>query len=191
MFTAAFLSAVNHVMLYEVGSNFKLTDSVRKGLIDTLQNRKACGYTNDPVDPGGETKFGIAKNANLNVDVTRLTWDQAINIYYDKYWLAGSCDKLPSRVAALHFDACVNNGISRANKMLQAAIGVTQDGDIGPITIQQVSKMNDIVLCEKLCDARLSFYKNIVSNNPSQVKYINGWTRRVEEMRTFVKTAKF
>ena len=31
------------------------------------------GYVNDPDDPGGETKFGIAKKFNPDVDIKNLT----------------------------------------------------------------------------------------------------------------------
>ena len=30
------------------------------------------GYVNDPDDPGGETKYGIAKNSNPDVDIKDL-----------------------------------------------------------------------------------------------------------------------
>jgi lysozyme family protein len=44
------------------------------------------GYVNNPADPGGETKYGISKRAYPNIDIAKLTLDQALNIYYNAYW---------------------------------------------------------------------------------------------------------
>jgi lysozyme family protein len=184
-YTQAFESAVNHAMFYEVSPGFKLTPDVEKGLIDTTANRKACGYTNDPKDKGGETKFGIAKVPNPTVDVTNLTWEQAKEIYYKSYWLAGHCDGMPGRVAALHFDGCINNGVGRAAKFLQKAVGVTPDGAIGKDTLTALSKLSDISVCNSICDQRTLYYHAIVENDPTQQRFIKGWINRIEEMRKF------
>ena len=38
------------------------------------------GYVNDPVDPGGETNFGIAKRSHPDVDIANLTKEGAKEI---------------------------------------------------------------------------------------------------------------
>ena len=53
------------------------------------------GYVNDPNDPGGETKYGIAKNSHPNVDIANLTLDQAKAIYKTEYWDKVFGDTLP------------------------------------------------------------------------------------------------
>lgn len=181
IYTSAFEAAVNHAMLYEVGGFWKID---APGVADGT-NAKACGYTNDPTDPGGETKFGIAKNANPSVDVKHLTWEGAKAIYYQNYWVAGHCNQLPGRVGALHFDGCVNNGVGTAAKFLQKSVGVIADGAIGPGTLAAVATHDPIALCNSICNQRIVFYNNIVANNPVQGKYLGGWLRRVEEMRAF------
>lgn len=186
MFTEAFNKAVDHAMLYEVGGFWKLTPEVEAGLIGTKEQRRACGYVNDPDDAGGETKFGVAKNGNPDLDITNLTWDQAKEVYFKRYWLTGSCDKLPARIAVLHFDGCVNHGVGRANKFLQKAAGVTQDGVIGPKTISAISALNEFDVCKNICNSREHFYRNIVEDKPTQVKFLAGWLRRINEMRQFV-----
>lgn len=180
-YSNAFESAINHAMLYEVGSDWNVNaDGVADGT-----NAKNCGYTMDPNDPGGETKFGISKNENPNVDVTNLTWDQAQAIYYQSYWLAGQCDKMPGRIAALVFDGAVNNGVGESGKFLQRAIGVTADGDVGPATIAAIANFDPIAVCGAICDQRAAYYNNIVANKPNQAEYLDGWMRRVNEMRAF------
>ncbi len=193
MYTNAFEQAVNHVMLYEVGGFWKLTPDVEAGLITTAAQKRAVGYTNDPHDNGGETKYGVAQNANHDINVNKLNWAGAKEVYYRRYWLNGSCDKLSGRVAVLHFDGCVNHGVGRANKFLQKALGVVDDGVIGPATIQQANKLDPMDVCKSICAQRTAFYKDIVARNPSQGRYLGGWLRRIDEMYVYTTdpAAKF
>lgn len=184
---AAFEAAVDHAMLYEVGGHWNVNHpAVEYGIIDTRDDRRAVGYVDDPDDAGGETKFGVAQNGNPDLDITNLTWEQAKSVYYERYWLAGRCPDLPPRVAVLHFDGCVNHGVKRAAMFLQRAAGVNPDGAIGNITLQRANDMDDYALCESICDQRAQFYRAIVANKPSQAKFLRGWLRRIDEMRSFV-----
>lgn len=181
----AFEEAINHAMLYEVGGFWKLTPDVSAGKISTPAQRKAVGYVNDPDDRGGETKFGIAKNANPNLNIAALTWEGAKAVYYQKYWLAGQCDKMTGRVAVLHFDGCINNGVKRANIFLQLAVGVQADGFVGPATLAKLNMIDAKKVCNSICNQRESFYRQIVASKPEQIKFLNGWLRRINEMRAF------
>lgn len=188
MYSSDFDFAVNHAMLEEVGKFWKLTPEVAAGLISTQAQRRAVGYVNDPYDAGGETKFGIAQNANPEISVRNMTWEDAKDIYYNKYWLAGKCHLLHPRVAILHFDGCVNHGIRNASIFLQRALGVEQDGKIGPITIAAANSIDSQELCRRICDIRHSFYQSIVRNKPSQARFLNGWLGRIDRVGQFVAT---
>jgi lysozyme family protein len=185
-YSKAFEAAVDHAMLYEVGGFWKLTPEVRAGLCDTKEQRRAVGYTNDPDDAGGETKFGVAGNANTDLNIRTLDWDGAMAVYHKRYWLAGACDKLPPRLAVLHFDGCVNNGIRRAGIFLQRAVGVSPDGEVGPASLAKVRLLDELQVCNTVCRFREQFYRDIVAVKPVQAKYLNGWLRRINEMQTFV-----
>jgi len=181
MYTKAFEDAVNHAMLYEVGGFWNVdAPGARDGT-----NKKNSGYVNDPVDPGGETKYGVAKNANPDLDIANLNWESAKDVYFRKYWLAAKCDKIDGRVAVLHFDSAVNHGVGKAAKFLQKAAGVEADGVIGPGTLGAVNAADPIELCELICDQRAKFYDDIIKNKPSQEKYRKGWMRRIDEMRAY------
>lgn len=184
-YSLAFEKAVQHCMLYEVGGWWKLTPDVEEGLIDTRSQRRATGYVDDPDDAGGETKFGVAKNANPDLDIQNLTWSQAKDVYYNRYWLDGHCDELPPRVAVLHFDCCINHGIKRAVRLLQQAVGVDDDGVMGPKTLDAVDAMDPIDVCSAMSDARVKFYKEIVANKPTQSKFLAGWLSRASDLRIF------
>lgn len=186
IFSDDFLKALDHCMLYEVGGFWNVNHpAVKNGLIDTPANRRAVGYVNDPVDRGGETKFGVAQRANPKVNVRSLTWAQAASVYHDKYWLLGKNDKLPGKLAQIHFDGCINHGPARANKFLQRALGVTEDGVIGPITLKQLEGVKIEEVIQAIARYRRDFYRSIVKNNASQSKFLNGWLRRINEVEEF------
>ena len=186
MYSSTFEKAVDHLMLYEVGSAWKLTPAAEAGLIDTPQNRKACGYTNDPSDHGKETKYGISKSANPDINVTTLTWTNAKDVYNKRYWIPCKCEVLPTRIAALAFDSAVNHGVSKSAKFVQKAVGAVPDGIIGELTLKRVAAADEIYVCNSICDQRIAVYLAIIDNDATQEKYKNGWLRRVEEMRKYV-----
>jgi lysozyme family protein len=105
------------------------------------------GYVNDPRDPGGETKYGIAKAAHPNVDIKALTLDGASAIYAKDYWAPARCDDLPWPLSLFVFDAAVNQGVDTAKKLLQKSLNTTQDGLIGNNTLAAVRKADQKELC--------------------------------------------
>jgi lysozyme family protein len=197
-YTKSYEAAVNHCMLYEVGKFWDLnTPGVKEGLINTQAQKIAVGYVNDPRDAGGETKYGIAKNANPDLNLKTLDWEAAKRVYYRRYWLLAHCDVLTTfvpRLAVLHFDIAVNHGAGRAAKFLQEAVGAIIDGDIGPRTLQEVkaaANKDELALCNKICDLRVQFYHSLVANKPEQVKFLKGWLSRAEDLRKFCSTNTF
>lgn len=187
MYPESFEKAVNHAMLEEVGPWWTITPEVEAGLIETREQRRAVGYVNIPEDRGGETKFGVAQKANPEVNVRTLTWQEAKEIYYKKYWLAGKCNQIcDGRLAIMHFDSCINHGIARASKMLQEAAGADIDGIIGPGTLSDVNNSDPLILCESIADIRLAFYRRIVDRNPDQAKFLKGWTNRIIRIRKYI-----
>lgn len=186
-----FEKALSHAMLYEVGGHWNLdAPGAREGLIVTAAQRKACGYVNDPADRGGETKYGIAKKANPDLDIKALDWEGAKRIYMKRYWFPADCEDVAAmglpRLALLHFDGAVNHGVGRASVFLQKAVGATPDGDIGPATLQLVSTVDELATVDKICQLRAEFYNNIVRNDRSQARFLNGWMRRINEVKGYL-----
>lgn len=133
------------------------------------------GYSNDPLDPGGETNYGISKRAYPGADIRNLTRDQAADIYFADYWRAGCCEALPPGVAIMHFDACVNQGIGTASKVLQLAASVTSDGKVGPKTLAAVQRMRADDLLTEYAARRMSHYGRLSHFET----YGLGWSRRL------------
>lgn len=105
------------------------------------------GEVNDSRDPGGHTNLGItqetlnhARNVVLGLPkrVDELDHDAALEIYRALYWTPMRGDELPLGMALLVFDAAVNQGVSRAVRFLQLALGTHPDGVFGPKTLAAV-----------------------------------------------------
>jgi Glycosyl hydrolase 108 len=71
-------------------------------------------YVNNPKDPGGETKYGIAKRSHQNVNIAALTQQEAQSIYEKEYWSPLSLEGQPYNWALVTFDCAVNQGVGTA-----------------------------------------------------------------------------
>ncbi len=85
------------------------------------------GLSDHPQDPGGLTKYGISRRAYPDLDIRRLTMDEAIELYRRDYWNPVHGTDLPASLALLVFDSAVNQGAGTAVRLLQKAVGVTED----------------------------------------------------------------
>ncbi len=145
------------------------------------------GYVDDPRDPGGATNLGIAM-ATLAAwrgkpvtkqDVRDLSVAEAGAIYRARYWDQVRGDALPPGVDLVVFDAAVNSGPARSIQWLQAALGVPQDGAIGPVTLAAVRKVPPPHLVGELCSARMAFLRSL----STWQTFGRGWTARVDKVR--------
>lgn len=139
--------------------------------------------TNDPDDPGGLTKYGISKKAHPDLDIENLTEEDAKKVYMRDYWLNGICDFLPHPVNIVHFDACVNTGITRAARLLQKAADVEDDGIIGPKTREAIKLKDPNLLALAMINERDNFYRELALSRPVMGKYLRGWMNRTEDLR--------
>ncbi|MFV0642937.1 MAG: glycoside hydrolase family 108 protein [Sphingomonadaceae bacterium] len=106
------------------------------------------GHVNDPVDRGGETKYGISlrflrvegafdedgngrPDFDLDMDgdidgadIRLLTIGDARYLYLKCFWMPLGCDGLPMPIGEILFDQAVNGGAFAARKLLQRAINL-------------------------------------------------------------------
>lgn len=145
------------------------------------------GYTNDPADAGswtggavgaGElrgTKYGISAAAFPALDIAHLTLADAQTIYRRDYWERVRGDDLPDALALTLFDSAVNQGVFRASTILQSAVGVTQDGDIGPETLAAVARADVLdTLAQVTWLRQCSYY-----SDAAWKLYGHGWSKRL------------
>lgn len=156
------------------------------------------GFVNHPADPGGATNMGITL-ATLSkhrgrpctvADVKNLSRSEAAEIYRASYWGSVRGDDLPSGVDLAVFDFAVNSGQSRAIAALQRAVGVADDGHLGPLTIEAVKKADPRAVVTKIMSDRLTFLRRL----STWKTFGKGWLSRVQsverEALAMVGTAK-
>lgn len=133
------------------------------------------GYVNHPSDPGGETNFGISRRAYPNENIAGMTIERAQFLYRRDYWQPCRCDDLPPLVAIELFDAAVNSGVGQSIRWLQRALGVADDGVIGPLTVSAAASSGAPALCARMLGERLAF----ASSLSTWSSFGRGWARRI------------
>lgn len=146
------------------------------------------GYVNHPSDPGGMTNLGVTRRvweqwtgkAVTEADMRGLTAAMVAPLYKEKYWDAVKGDELPTGVDYAVFDAAVNSGPAQAAKWLQRAVGVADDGKIGPATLAAVCSKPALDVVAGFSSQRLAFLQGL----KTFPVFGKGWSRRVAEVNT-------
>ena len=166
-------------------------------IIDELIRREGDKFTNDPVDKGGPTKYGITQ-ATLSrylgrpatvAEVQALSEDTARNIYATMYIEEPGFARIQNEhLRELLVDCGVNHGPSRPIRWLQAAVGARPDGVLGRGTSVLTNTASAKVVFAKVLCERLRFYEDLDDNDPSQERFQDGWTNRCCEFVMILAT---
>lgn len=152
------------------------------------------GWSDHKADRGGKTMYGViqatydtwrTKQGLGKQSVRNITKQEVRRIYEDMYWKAAGCDRLPWPINYIVFDAAVNSGPSRAVRWMQRGLGVAQDGQIGPASINAAKKVVDEGKGSALLailDARVEFLSRLIQRDASQAAFLLGWWRRTQRV---------
>lgn len=157
--------------------------------------RHEGGYADHPADPGGATNMGITHKTLADWRGVSPWWDlpksavkalereEAASIYRKLYWERSGAGSLPPGLDLALFDFAVNSGPDRAVRVLQAELGVSADGRVGPVTRGAVetyaASKGLAALVGALCDRRLRFLQGLSTFSV----FGAGWTSRVAAIR--------
>lgn len=144
-------------------------------------------FTNDSRDRGNwttgiigkgqlkGTKYGISAMTYPMLDIKNLTLAQAKDIYKRDWWDALNAKNIDSAIIFQVWDFAINAGMATAKRKLQSAVGVADDGIIGPISLKAVNDadLNDVLM--KFNAERLTYYTKL----STWTTYGKGWTNRV------------
>jgi lysozyme family protein len=142
------------------------------------------GFVDDPLDPGGATRFGISQRQYPQLDIRALTVTAATAIYRRDWWERYGYGRLPHpRVAARVFGLAVNIGPVPAHRCLQRALRangqpVREDGKLGPRTYAACGQVHAAALLAALSSEAAGYYRGLVCARPPLKRFLAGWLRR-------------
>lgn len=153
--------------------------------------RHEGGYTNDPSDHGGPTNYGLTLQdlstyrgyqCSIN-DIRELSIPEAKLIYQSLYWNPMQLTHILSdKIQTAMFDQGVLSGIRTAVERIQAVVGVTVDGVMGPDTLRAVNNVPEELLLIKFISAMQLRYCSICVNDQTQIGFLQGWISRTQDL---------
>jgi lysozyme family protein len=152
------------------------------------------GYSNDPMDKGGKTIYGIASSYhpedfnlvyNLYKDGKKeLALDSAKRFYKKKFWDDKYENINDSSLAFKLFDLGVNMGVKKAVKFLQETINkllqkeqLTADGIFGEQSLYYANRIEKELLYRAYIDTAGMYYKRLWN----YFKFGKGWMNRLNK----------
>lgn len=148
------------------------------------------GFQKDPRDRGNwtsgklgvgqlkGTKYGISAMTYPGEDIENLTLERAKQLYARDFWGKAGADLVPDVLRYDVFDTAVNSGAKRAVQFIQRAVGVPDDGVIGPVTALAISPVDPYRMLARFNGHRLDF----LNDNPELwATYGRGWAQRIAE----------
>jgi len=154
------------------------------------------GYVKDALDAGGATNMGVTlatwrtvgydKNYDGTIDekdVKLLSIEDATIVLKKYYWDRWKADYITNQsVANILVDwvwASGKWGIIIPQKLL----GVKDDGIVGNTTISKLNSINQEEFFNKIVEERINFVRMIVTNRPSQIRFLKGWINRIKDYK--------
>ena len=135
------------------------------------------GEVNDPRDPGGHTKWGISQRSYPDLDIGALTVQDAAAIYLSDFAVPLKLWRFDDGVAFQLFDFAVNSGPRTAIRQLQQAVGVDDDGIIGPDTLAAIAARSEAALVMLVISERLDYMASL----RTWATFGRGWARRMAQ----------
>lgn len=154
------------------------------------------GYVNDKTDMGGATNMGVTlatwkamgydKNGDRiinEIDIQELTKDDAMKVCKRGYWDKWKADSINNQSVAEQLVEWVWGSGKWGIILPQRLLNLKEDGEVGPITLAAVNAQDQAKFHALLIEARLSFIDQLISSHPEQIKYKNGWDRRINSFK--------
>lgn len=158
------------------------------------------GYSDDPMDSGGKTCYGIteetAREAGYTGPMNALPMSEAKRIYRGRYWDSLRLDDvaaLSGRIANELFDTGVNCGIGTAASFLQRSLNVFNNqqahyldveltSTVGPKTLESLRAFlnrrapdGETVLLRALNALQGARYVRLAETREKDEKFVFGW----------------
>ncbi len=136
-----------------------------------------------PGDNGGLTKWGIDQYSHSTLDIKDLTMQNALDIYYTE-WLQQKCNLLPSPIAECVHDTFELGG--HPIQWLQAILGVTVDGILGPLTVAAANAAPEKPTALAFLVRRDAYFNELADTVWHDAQFRQGWLNRNQNLRKFL-----
>lgn len=121
------------------------------------------------------TKYGISAGTYPKLDIKNLTLGEAQAIYKRDWWDGFKGDLLPYELAFQIFDSEINHGHKMGVKFLQRALGVVDDGALGPVTLKTIGDHDEDQIIMRFLAIRLHYFTDCKTWATDG----RGWAKRV------------
>lgn len=168
-------------------------------LKDTLYEliKSEAGYVDDPSDPGGKTKYGIAEKRewpkfakrfkiNLNPNnIMNIQLKQVELYYFESRYYRYRLNNIKDRklyIAIFDQSILIPELINKYLKIALKNQGFNVLINNNNLTDQEVimiNNSNQVLLLNDFLDNCLGYYESL----KSQKKYLNGWRNRIKKLR--------
>lgn len=163
----------------------KITMSNIDKVISAIKKAEG-GWSNNPNDKGGCTMSGITIATYREffgnktcADLKKLTDREWEYIFRKRYWNPWKADEiLNTSIALLCVDMGFNSGTVNAIKRVQACLGLTADGIVGPKTLAALNAPGALNVFQKIWNMRAKYYLSL-SEPKSQRGFFRGWLKRL------------
>ena len=160
-----------------------------------FEKARTRGWSNNPNDAGGATMIGVTlatykqycKGKGLPQpsadDLKKIPYQTWLIILKSLYWDKWKADSIDNQsIANMLVDwawLSGKNGIIIPQRLL----GVTQDGIVGPKTIQAINDRDSKTFFDQLYKARLKYIDDIITNRPANKVFKTGWLNRLNDLK--------
>jgi len=161
------------------------------GLAKIIQNvlKHEGGKSNNKLDRGGKTNFGITQSVwtaeGNKGDVFDISKEDAIK-FYKHLWQKSKIYRFNEELQAQLFDIIINSGYGNAANMFQRALNIrtasgqlAQTSGFGTKTIAAINRLSN----NQMVNIRLGYFDDIVKNDPDQKEFLKGWRNRAKSFR--------
>lgn len=145
------------------------------------------GFTNNPLDPGGPTNFGIIqsrydqyRNAKKlpRRSVKDITVDEYTEIYDTYYWEPVRAKWLDGTLGLALFDTAVNMGVGGALRRLQMSLKVPLTGTWTNAISDVIHESDQLEVAINICKLRIAKRYERIKERPDQKVFLKGWLNR-------------
>jgi lysozyme family protein len=154
------------------------------------------GYTNDPLDPGGPTNFGIIQrrydeyrnDQNLSKQSVKFITKKEVNdIYEDYYWKPIRAQWVSSPLGLTLFDTAVNLGVGGATARLQASLKVPITSKWTQDISNKIHQSDQVEVALNICKLRIAKRYERIRQRADQKRFLKGWLNRDNDLIKEVK----